>query len=176
MKNKGITSAVALLAILALTACSNWGGKKEDGASSSSSKIEKTSSTEETTASTAMTLKESTITYLSDAEIEAVQTLEDYKQAFRSLMDSYVADFDELVTQVPPVAQKNLTPYREQLVQMMDEQYKALEEQFATIGDDDASIPDSVRETLVSTLKAARDQLTQAMTTIREQAENLMEQ
>ncbi|MGZ7144742.1 hypothetical protein ACXWOO_10280, partial [Streptococcus pyogenes] len=87
--------------------------------------------------------------YLTDEAIEAIQTVSDYKNSFKSLMDTYVKDFDDLIAQLPENAQKILEPQRDQLVSTFDTQYKALEKQFVTSGiSDDTVIPQESREAL----------------------------
>ncbi len=151
---KSLSIILSLLAALVLVACS-----------SSTSNTSSSSSTSQSTTTA--------VTYLTDAEIDAVQTLGDFKAAFRSLIDSYVADFDALIADAPSNIQTDLQPYREQVVQMMTQQEELIASQFASIGDDSTVIPDVSRETVISSLKSARDQLVAAMETAREQLETL---
>ncbi|HEL1821176.1 TPA: hypothetical protein U1673_000063, partial [Streptococcus suis] len=121
MKKKWLLIFSALLTVTSLVACSN---SKEETTSKSSS-TEQTSTTksstkESTSESSTVTLKESTVTYLADAEIDAIQTIGEYKTSLNSLMDSYVADFDGLIVQLPEEAQTTLKPYREQIVTMLE--------------------------------------------------------
>ena len=160
----------ALLAVGTLTACSSQ--KSAETTKSSTEQTSEQSSTKDS--STVTTLKESTVTYLTDEEIDAVQTIGDYKAAYTSLMDSYVADFDELIAQLPPTAQEALKPYREQVVTMLDEQKAAHDAQFAAVGDDSTAIPAEARTTVLDSLKSARDMLKQTMETVRSQAESLL--
>ncbi|HFI0257012.1 TPA: hypothetical protein ACGOVD_001703 [Streptococcus suis] len=175
MKKKWLIIFSALLAVTVLAACSS--NKEETTAKSSSTEQTSTSesSTEEsTTESSTTTLKESTVAYLTDAEIDSIQTIGEYKTAMSSLMDSYVADFDELIAQLPEAAQTSLKPYREQVVEMLEQQKSTMDSQFAAIGDDSTVIPEEVRVTVLDTLKTARDQLKQTMATVREQAQTLL--
>ncbi|HFI0355496.1 TPA: hypothetical protein ACGOV7_000746 [Streptococcus suis] len=175
MKKKWLMIFSALLVVTTLAACSN---SKEETTSKSSS-TEQTSTTESstkesTTESSTVTLKESTVTYLTDAEIDAIQTIGEYKASMSSLMDSYVADFDELIAQLPAAAQTSLKPYREQIVTMLEQQKSTMDSQFAALGDDSTVIPEEVRVSVLDSLKTARDQLKQTMTTVREQAQTLL--
>ncbi len=176
MKKKLFPILVGLLTVTALTACSTNKSKEGDSSSSStvaSSKVEE--STSASSSSVAKTLKESTVAYPSDQEIEAIQTLGDVKGTFKSLSDTYVADFDELVNQLPEEGKKALAPFREQLAQMLEKQQEALATQFETLGDDNTQIPEEGRESMISILKTSRDQLKQAMTTAREQAQAMLQ-
>ncbi|MGT2715696.1 hypothetical protein [Streptococcus respiraculi] len=176
MKKKLFPILVALLMVTALTACSTNKAKESDSSSSSmtatSSKVEESTST--SSSSEVKTLKESTIVYLSDQEIEAVQTLGEVKTAFKSLTDAYVADFDELIAQLPEEGKNTLAPFREQLTQMLDKQQETIATQFASRGDDSALISEADREKVISGLKAARDQLKQAVTKAREQVQPML--
>ncbi|MBF0777964.1 hypothetical protein [Streptococcus cuniculi] len=176
MKKKLFPILVGLLTVTALTACSTNKATESDSSSSSmtaeSSKVEESTST--SSSSEAKTLKESTIVYLSDQEIDAIQTLGDVKTAFKSLSDAYVADFDELIAQLPESGKNALVPFREQLTQMMDKQQETIATQFASLGDDSTQIPAEGRESMTTALKTARDQLKQAMATAREQAQSML--
>ncbi|WP_074414227.1 hypothetical protein [Streptococcus suis] len=175
MKKKWLLIFSALLTVTSLVACSN---SKEETTSKSSS-TEQTSTTksstkESTSESSTVTLKESTVTYLADAEIDAIQTIGEYKTSLNLLMDSYVADFDGLIVQLPEEAQTTLKPYREQIVTMLEQQKSALDSQFATLGDDSTVIPEEARATVLDSLKTVRDQLKQTMTVVHEQAQTLL--
>ena len=122
-------------------------------------------------------IKASGVTYLTDAEIEGIQTAGDYKRLFKSLMDTYVKDFDSLIAQLPKVAQNTIAPQRDQMVTTIEQQYKALEDQFAAAGaTDDTPIPAESRDTLISTLKSSRDMLKSTMESIYKQAQDLLNQ
>lgn len=181
MKKKLFSTLFTFVTVTALAACSTSQTKESDSSSSTtveSSKVEESTSTSSSTSSSSSktkTLKESTVVYLSDQEIEAVQTLGDAKAAFQSLSDAYVADFDELVAQLSERDQKSLAPFRDQLQQMMDQQRDIIENQFANFGDDTTQIPVEGRESMISALKMTRDQLKQAMTTVREQAQSMLQ-
>lgn len=168
---KVILSGFTLLSVLALVACSS--GNKESSTSGGKSEAGQTS----LEASKVKEIKKSTATYLTDAEIEAIQNLGDYKKAFKSLMDTYVTDFDNLISQLPKDAQQSLVPQRDQMVETFDMQYKTLEEQYAASGvSEDSAIPTETRESLVSTLKQARDMLKSTMETVYNQSQDLLNQ
>lgn len=175
MKKKLLAVFATLLAVGTLAACSSQ--KSTDTTKSSTEQTSEKSSTKESStegSSTAATLKESTVTYLTDEQIDAVQTIGDYKAAYTSLTASYVADFDELIAQLSPTAQEALKPYREQVVTMLDQQKATLDEQFASVGDDSTAIPEEARATVLDGLKSARDMLKQTMETVRSQAGSLL--
>lgn len=174
MKKKFFASLIFLFAATTLAACSSNSNKETKASSTADSSKIVESSTEESS-SKDMALKESTIVYLSDAEIDAITTIGDFKHAFTSLMESYVADFDELIAQLPDDAKTQLEPYRGQLVEMLEQQKAALDTQMQAAGDDSTEIPVEVKESLASTLKTVRDQLKQAMETARSQAEAFLQ-
>lgn len=178
MKKKFFASLIFLFAATTLAACSSNSNKETKASSTADSSKVVESSTEESSTSQSsetITLKESTVTYLSDAEIDAITTIGDFKHAFTSLMESYVADFDELIAQLPDGAKTQLEPYRGQLVEMLEQQKAALDTQMQAAGDDSTEIPVEVKESLASTLKTVRDQLKQAMETARSQAEAFLQ-
>lgn len=175
MTKKLFPILAGLLTVTTLTACSPNKNNESNSASSSttvdSSKVEESTSS----SSVAKTLKESTIVYLSDQEIEAIQTLGDVKAGFQSLSDAYVADFDELISQLPEGAKKVLTPFREQLTKLMDQQQESIATEFASLGDDSTLIPEEGRDSIISALKTTRDQLKEAMTGARKQALSMLQ-
>lgn len=180
MTKKLLTTMTTLLAVFALAACSNNADNKaktnssESSSKASVSKSSSSSSTEESSSSTeasATAIAPSDVKYLTDEEIAAVQTVGDFKNAYKSLTASYVQDFEHLISQVPTEAQEILKPTRDSLVKMFDDQLVALEEQFTSQGiTDETPIPETAKESLVTTLKQSRDQLIQAMSQAREQA------
>lgn len=170
MKKKLVLSLVALLAVGGLTACSS---KTDDTSASSSSTVKETTTEASSSSSSSSSAAESTVTYLTDEEIDKVQTFGDFKEAFKSLIDSYVADFDALIADAPDAAKTTLQPFRDKVVQTMDEQQQVLASQFAALGDDSTVIPDSARDTVITSLKTARDQLKSAMETARQQMESV---
>ena len=171
---KVMLSGLTLLSVLTLAACST--GNKETKTSESKEKT--TQATVEVTETTEVQeIKASGVTYLTDAEIEGIQTAGDYKRLFKSLMDTYVKDFDSLIAQLPKVAQNTIAPQRDQMVTTIEQQYKALEDQFAAVGaTDDTPIPAESRDTLISTLKSSRDMLKSTMESIYKQAQDLLNQ
>ena len=175
MKKKYLLACVSLLSLVTLAACSSGQNSTTTEQSTTTEVTTESSTTETTTATSAAGLKESTVTFLTDAEIEAIQTIGDYKNAYSSLMNSYVTAFDELIAQLPSSTQDLLKPYRDQVSTMLDEQKASLEAQLATIGDDSTAIPAEARETVLSSLKSARDSLQTAMETARKQAESLLQ-
>ena len=171
---KVMLSGLTLLSVLTLAACST--GNKETKTSESKEKTTQTT-VEVTETTEVQEIKASGVTYLTDAEIEGIQTAGDYKRLFKSLMDTYVKDFDSLITQLPKVAQNTIAPQRDQMVTTIEQQYKALEDQFAAVGaTDDTLIPAESRDTLISTLKSSRDMLKSTMESIYKQAQDLLNQ
>lgn len=171
---KVILSGLTLLSVLTLAACST--GNKETKTSESKEKTTQTT-VEVTETTEVQEIKASGVTYLTDAEIEGIQTAGDYKRLFKSLMDTYVKDFDSLIAQLPKVAQNTIAPQRDQMVTTIEQQYKALEDQFAAVGaTDDTPIPAESRDTLISTLKSSRDMLKSTMESIYKQAQDLLNQ
>ncbi len=171
---KVMLSGLTLLSVLTLAACST--GNKETKTSESKEKTTQTT-VEVTETTEVQEIKASGVTYLTDAEIEGIQTAGDYKRLFKSLMDTYVKDFDSLITQLPKVAQNTIAPQRDQMVTTIEQQYKALEDQFAAVGaTDDTPIPAESRDTLISTLKSSRDMLKSTMESIYKQAQDLLNQ
>lgn len=128
---KVMLSGLTLLSVLTLAACST--GNKETKTSESKEKTTQTT-VEVTETTEVQEIKASGVTYLTDAEIEGIQTAGDYKRLFKSLMDTYVKDFDSLIAQLPKVAQNTIAPQRDQMVTTIEQQYKALEDQFAAVG------------------------------------------
>lgn len=171
---KVMLSGLTLLFVLTLAACST--GNKETKTSESKEKTTQTT-VEVTETTEVQEIKASGVTYLTDAEIEGIQTAGDYKRLFKSLMDTYVKDFDSLIAQLPKVAQNTIAPQRDQMVTTIEQQYKALEDQFAAVGaTDDTPIPAESRDTLISTLKSSRDMLKSTMESIYKQAQDLLNQ
>ena len=171
---KVMLSGLTLLSVLTLAACST--GNKETKTSESKEKTTQTT-VEVTETTEVQEIKASGVTYLTDAEIEGIQTAGDYKRLFKSLMDTYVKDFDSLIAQLPKVAQNTIAPQRDQMVTTIEQQYKALEDQFAAVGaTDDTPIPADSRDTLISTLKSSRDMLKSTMESIYKQAQDLLNQ
>lgn len=171
---KVMLSGLTLLSVLTLAACST--GNKETKTSESKEKTTQTT-VEITETTEVQEIKASGVTYLTDAEIEGIQTAGDYKRLFKSLMDTYVKDFDSLIAQLPKVAQNTIAPQRDQMVTTIEQQYKALEDQFAAVGaTDDTPIPAESRDTLISTLKSSRDMLKSTMESIYKQAQDLLNQ
>ena len=171
---KVMLSGLTLLSVLTLAACST--GNKETKTSESKEKTTQTT-VEVTETTEVQEIKASGVTYLTDAEIGGIQTAGDYKRLFKSLMDTYVKDFDSLIAQLPKVAQNTIAPQRDQMVTTIEQQYKALEDQFAAVGaTDDTPIPAESRDTLISTLKSSRDMLKSTMESIYKQAQDLLNQ
>ncbi|MBY5004938.1 hypothetical protein K6V33_01520 [Streptococcus suis] len=141
MKKKLFLLMTALVTFFALTACS----------------------------SEPFVLKDTEVTYMTDEEIAAIQTFGDYKNAMKSLSDSYVADFNELVEQLPEDYQEAIKEEAGDLEQLMADQQAALEESMADIPDTEA-IPVESKESMLSTLKTMRDQLKSTMQDIRDSA------
>ena len=174
---KVMLSGLTLLSVLTLAACST--GNKETKTSESKEKTTQTTVevTETTETTEVQEIKASGVTNLTDAEIEGIQTAGDYKRLFKSLMDTYVKDFDSLIAQLPKVAQNTIAPQRDQMVTTIEQQYKALEDQFAAVGaTDDTPIPAESRDTLISTLKSSRDMLKSTMESVYKQAQDLLNQ
>lgn len=107
-------------------------------------------------------LEASTITYLSDEEINAVQTIGDFKNAFQSLNDSYLADFEGLIAKVPEEAKTALEPFKEQLDDILASTQDTLAQQFSDFADSDL-IPEEARQPLIDSLFNARDEYQRAM-------------
>ena len=171
---KVMLSGLTLLSVLTLAACST--GNKETKTSESKEKTTQTT-VAVTETPEVQEIKAAGVTYLTDAEIEGIQTAGDYKRLFKSLMDTYVKDFDSLIAQLPKVAQNTIAPQRDQMVTTIEQQYKALEDQFAAVGaTDDTPIPAESRDTLISTLKSSRDMLKSTMESIYKQAQDLLNQ
>lgn len=171
---KVMLSGLTLLSVLTLAACST--GNKETKTSESKEKTTQTT-VEVTETTEVQEIKASGVTYLKDEEVEGIQTAGDYRRLFKSLMDAYVKDFDSLIAQLPKVAQNTIAPQRDQMVTTIEQQYKALEDQFAAVGaTDDTPIPAESRDTLISTLKSSRDMLKSTMESIYKQAQDLLNQ
>lgn len=166
MKKKLIFSCFALLSLASLAACSSAKEAKEATTPASSTVASSSTATKD--------LKESAVTYLSDQEIEAVQTLGDYKNAFKALGDAYVKDFDDLIAQVPAEAQTALEPYRKQVADSLEQQQELLNQQFAAAGDDSTPIPAESKDMMIQSLKQARDMLQETMKTARDQAKTML--
>lgn len=141
MKKKLFLLMTALVTFFALTACS----------------------------SEPFVLKDTEVTYMTDEEIDAVQTFGDYKNAMKSLSDSYVADFNELVEQLPEDYQEAIKEETGDLEQLMADQQAALEVSMAGIPDTEA-LPVESKESMLSTLKTMRDQLKSTMQDLRDSA------
>lgn len=158
---------LTLLSTVALVACSK---PSQDTTEKPADKTVQTEKTKQDDSKWEY-LKESTAKYLSDEEIEAIQTVGDFKNAFKSLSDAYVSDFENLIQQVPEEAQKTLEPFGEQVKTIVTDQQSMLEQQFADISDDQA-IASENRDSVISMLKAARDQYKTAMETAYKQMDD----
>lgn len=169
-------ASVSLLSIIALTACS--GASKTEKAETGKKEATTTKQVEEKTTEAVSAKKEltpSTVVYLSDEEIDGIQTIGDYKNAFKSLQESYIKDFEELIAQLPAAAKSVLEPVRDELLKMFEEQTTSLNEQFATLGDDSTPIPDEAKSTMTTALKQARDMLKTSVEEAYNQAKTLMQ-
>ncbi|HFU4012298.1 TPA: hypothetical protein ACGO7R_000076 [Streptococcus suis] len=173
MKKKLFSLCATGLVLLGLTACSTT--SKESTSASSSEASSSSTVASSTTESSKTVLKESTVTYLTDEEIQNIVTIGDFKAAFKSLMDSYIADFEELIAQLPEEQQGTLLETRDQLVVSLEEQYALLDQQFAVIGGDETEIPADVKDMLLTTVTTVRDQLKSAMDSARSQVEELLQ-
>lgn len=156
--------SLPLLLTLALVACSKPSQETQTSQSAKEVQTEKT----EKRQSKWQVLEESTITYPSDADIEAVQTIGDVKQLFKTLSEAYASDFSGLIQQVPAEAQEILKPFEEQVNTMLSEQQDMLEQQFASLSDDEP-VDAEGREQLLVMLKSIRDQYAKAMDMAYEQ-------
>ena len=184
---KFLTALMALFSIVALAACSNNSSsskssskdktekstKMADSEESSSKSTKKSSSTdeeevdteesdEETSSSSSSSRKSSTSTtkveILSDAEIDSVRTIGDFKNAYNKIVDGYSKYADEIGNKLP-------SSQRAAYNQQIDEMKKVLEESKQTVasnlakgGSDSTEIPAEGRSTLINSLKLARDQ------------------
>lgn len=169
-------AGISLLSILALTACS--GASKAEKKETTKEEITTTQQVVEKTTEAASDKKEltpSTVVYLSDEEIDAIQTIGDYKTAFKSLQDSYVKDFEGLIAQLPTAAKTILEPVRDELLVTFEQQLKDLDAQTASFGDDSTPIPAEGKSMMTTALKQARDSLKQSVEAAYEQAKTLIQ-
>lgn len=171
-KNLGLLG-MALLSLV-LVACSFFEREKTASSSTSSSLMMQASTSTQSSLSASMGFKESTVVYLSDEDIDSIQTFGDYKQAFNLLRESYLRDFDNLMAQLPDKTQSALESYRTHAVENLAQQQEGLTIQFANIGDDSTPIPEEGKEILVTILKQVREGLKQHIQGTRDKAQTLL--
>lgn len=171
MKKKLQVLGVAFLSLL-LVACSLFEKETQEspGTTTSSTSQVASSSQSSSSSATPIELQPSTVVYLSDEEIDAIQTLGDYKNAFKSLSDTSVRDFDELMAQLPEATKAALSPLRTQMETTLAQLQESMGSQFANMGDDSTPIPAEGKEMLVTGLKQAREMIKQHLQTVRDQA------
>lgn len=170
MKKKLQVLGVALLSLL-LVACSLFEKEiQETPAAPEKSTNQVVSSSQSSSIAAPVELQPSTIVYLSDEEIDAIQTLGDHKNAFNSLRDAYLRDFDELMTQLSESTKEALEPLRTQVEPSLSQRQESLNSRFATIGDDSTPLPAEGKEMAAMNLKQTRDILKQHIQTVRDQA------
>lgn len=171
MKKKLQVLGVALISLL-LVACSLFEKETQETPETTTSSTSQVASSSQTSSSSLapVELQPSTVVYLSDEEIDAIQTLGDYKNAFKSLSDASVRDFDELMAQLPEATKAALSPLRTQMETTLTQLQESMSSQFANMGDDSTPIPAEGKEMLVTNLKQTRETIKQHLQTVRDQA------
>lgn len=182
MKKKFFTSLVGLLAVATLTACAAPKTKTEASSSSSdsSSKVEKSSSSSKASSSSSAASSSAASSsaaaatsepLITDEELNAAQTLGDYKALYAKLVDNYLARIDAMAEKLPASSRESFATTQQSLKESMETAKTTFNNQLSQAGDDSTVVPDEVRASFNQTLKSASDGAQKML----EQAESMVQ-
>ena len=158
---KMILSTAALLTIVSLAACSNKQDTKKETSNSQSttkvtSKSAKTSKSKDTSSDSE---EGSTSSVVTDEDISKAKTVGDVKKLYAKIIDQTVSLTKEAGSSVTGSAKEGYDTTLSALKEQMEGQKEIFNEALESIGSDSTVVPKDERETLIESLKEAREQL-----------------
>lgn len=158
---KMILSTVALLTLVSLAACSNKQETKKETSNSQSttkvtSKSAKTSKSKDTSSDSE---EGSTSSVVTDEDISKAKTVGDFKKLYAKIIDQTVSLTKEAGSSVTGSAKEGYDTTLSALKEQMEGQKEIFNEALESIGSDSTVVPKDERETLIESLKEAREQL-----------------
>ena len=158
---KMILSTAALLTLVSLAACSNKQETKKETSNSQSttkvtSKSAKTSKSKDTSSDSE---EGSTSSVVTDEDISKAKTVGDFKKLYAKIIDQTVSLTKEAGSSVTGSAKEGYDTTLSVLKEQMEGQKEIFNEALESIGSDSTVVPKDERETLIESLKEAREQL-----------------
>lgn len=158
---KMILSTAALLMLVSLAACSNKQETKKETSNSQSttkvtSKSAKTSKSKDTSSDSE---EASTSSVVTDEDISKAKTVGDFKKLYAKIIDQTVSLTKEAGSSVTGSAKEGYDTTLSALKEQMEGQKEIFNEALESIGSDSTVVPKDERETLIESLKEAREQL-----------------
>lgn len=158
---KMILSTAALLTLVSLAACSNKQETKKETSNSQSttkvtSKSAKTSKSKDTSSDSE---EGSTSSVVTDDDISKAKTVGDFKKLYAKIIDQTVSLTKEAGSSVTGSAKEGYDTTLSALKEQMEGQKEIFNEALESIGSDSTVVPKDERETLIESLKEAREQL-----------------
>lgn len=158
---KMILSTAALLTLVSLAACSNKQETKKETSNSQSttkvtSKSAKTSKSKDTSSDSE---EGSTSSVVTDDDISKAKTVGDFKKLYAKIIDQTVSLTKEAGSSVTGSAKEGYDTTLSALKEQMEGQKEIFNETLESIGSDSTVVPKDERETLIESLKEAREQL-----------------
>ena len=158
---KMILLTAALLTLVSLAACSNKQETKKETSNSQSttkvtSKSAKTSKSKDTSSDSA---EGSTSSVVTDEDISKAKTVGDFKKLYAKIIDQTVSLTKEAGSSVTGSAKEGYDTTLSALKEQMEGQKEIFNEALESIGSDSTVVPKDERETLIESLKEAREQL-----------------
>ena len=158
---KMILSTAALLTLVSLAACSNKQETKKETSNSQSttkvtSKSAKTSKSKDTSSDSE---EGSTSNIVTDEDISKAKTVGDFKKLYAKIIDQTVSLTKEAGSSVIGSAKEGYDTTLSALKEQMEGQKEIFNEALESIGSDSTVVPKDERETLIESLKEAREQL-----------------
>lgn len=158
---KMILSTAALLMLVSLAACSNKQETKKETSNSQSttkvtSKSAKTSKSKDTSSDSE---EGSTSSVVTDDDISKAKTVGDFKKLYAKIIDQTVSLTKEAGSSVTGSAKEGYDTTLSALKEQMEGQKEIFNEALESIGSDSTVVPKDERETLIESLKEAREQL-----------------
>ena len=158
---KMILSTATLLTLVSLAACSNKQETKKETSNSQSttkvtSKSAKTSKSKDTSSDSE---EGSTSSVVTDDDISKAKTVGDFKKLYAKIIDQTVSLTKEAGSSVTGSAKEGYDTTLSALKEQMEGQKEIFNEALESIGSDSTVVPKDERETLIESLKEAREQL-----------------
>ena len=158
---KMILSTATLLTLISLAACSNKQETKKETSNSQSttkvtSKSAKTSKSKDTSSDSE---EGSTSSVVTDEDISKAKTVGDFKKLYAKIIDQTVSLTKEAGSSVTGSAKEGYDTTLSALKEQMEGQKEIFNEALESIGSDSTVVPKDERETLIESLKEAREQL-----------------
>lgn len=158
---KMILLTAALLTLVSLAACSNKQETKKETSNSQSttkvtSKSAKTSKSKDTSSDSE---EGSTSSVVTDEDISKAKTVGDFKKLYAKIIDQTVSLTKEAGSSVTGSAKEGYDTTLSALKEQMEGQKEIFNEALESIGSDSTVVPKDERETLIESLKEAREQL-----------------